>query len=213
MTEEKDNKEDEKEVEEKKRAQEKSQKDAVKTFLIVMAGIVGVFAIFFFIFYSANHFEYRGVKFAKVNMDGLIFYKTAFRTGSGSNNTVIRYLRNDPRELNDSVSFNGELSVMENVMLNFEDDFNCNGDGPAAIGNLDVTTRPFGIHIYTNQNATCDPAGGYTYIQLQNSNETSIEQIGPSCYEFNINNCEIIPVTERFILEMFIRIQEIIDSH
>ena len=63
-----------------------------------------------------------------------------------------------------------------------------------------------GITPIKDSNATCDSEGRYTFIRLIEGNETKIEQYGPSCYNININNCEILKATERFMVQTFEKI-------
>ena len=46
------------------------------------------------------------------------------------------------------------------------------------------------------------------FVKLQEANKTSIEQVGPACYNININNCEILEGTERFMIETFVEINK-----
>ena len=67
-----------------------------------------------------------------------------------------------------------------------------------------------GTTVIKDPNASCDTQGTYTFIQLQEGEETSIEQFGPSCYNININNCEILEGTEKFMAETLVEVQKII---
>ena len=63
----------------------------------------------------------------------------------------------------------------------------------------------FGIKIIKDENATCDKDGKYTYINVFSGNSSRIEQTdNTSCYNLYINNCEIIQVLERFMIENFV---------
>ena len=52
--------------------------------------------------------------------------------------------------------------------------------------------------------ADFDPEGRYVFIKIQPGDTTSIEQTGDYCYNLNVNNCEILKVTERFLVETLI---------
>jgi hypothetical protein len=41
------------------------------------------------------------------------------------------------------------------------------------------------------------------FVQIEEGEETRIEQFGPSCYKLIVNDCEILPATERFMIEVF----------
>ena len=116
------------------------------------------------------------------------------------------FLRGDPRESN--VEFNGSVLIKELVVLNSEEAFGCDGDGIISIANLRQLYEVLGAKVMKDENATCDPEGQYTYINLREGNETVIEQTGISCYDIVINNCEILAATEKLMVETFIQVNE-----
>jgi hypothetical protein len=63
-----------------------------------------------------------------------------------------------------------------------------------------------GAEVINDPEAVCDPDGRYLHINLEEGEESKIEQYGPRCYKFKINNCEIIDVTERYLTEVIERI-------
>ena len=117
------------------------------------------------------------------------------------------YLRNDPRKLN--VPVDNKINFKENMVINMTEDFNCNGDGIIALANLVKLSELMDIRVIKDPNASCDAEGRYMFVQIQEGDETSIEQFGPACYNLNINNCEILEVTEQLMLEIFFRFNEI----
>ena len=200
---------------EKKEPVEKITKKQIKQenkilrniFIIIGVTIIGIILIFF-ISNSVNNFEYKGVKFQKV--DEVAPYKTQFPVMHKGNIVPYNiYLRNDPRKL-DKIEFNGELNLIENIVINSTGDFNCNGDGIIAIANLVQFYEILGTNIFKNETLSCDDKNRYTFIQIQEGNETKIEQFGYSCYNININNCEILEGTERFMIESFIEVNKMI---
>ena len=40
------------------------------------------------------------------------------------------------------------------------------------------------------------------FVNIRGGDKTSVEQYGPSCYNINVDECEILEGTERFVLEM-----------
>ncbi|MCK4647634.1 hypothetical protein KAT24_01750 [Candidatus Pacearchaeota archaeon] len=196
------------EVEETEKVDEgikKENKQLKKIFFII-----GVFVLFFvgvFAFIdSVRHFTYMGIDFDVVKEGELILYRTSLPVDSKikvTGGAVVAdynfYLRNDPRKLK-NLPLEGELTLMSNVVINFTGDFLCGGKGMLAIGNLLVVLDVLDVTVIKNETAGCDPDGEYTFLQLQLGNETSIEQFGPSCYNLNINNCEVLEVTEKYIV-------------
>ena len=163
--------------------------------------------LIFFISNSVNNFEYKGVKFQKV--DEVAPYKTQFPVMHKGNIVPYNiYLRNDPRKL-DKIEFDGEMNLIENIVINSTGDFNCNGDGIIAIANLVQFYEILGTNIFKNETLSCDDEKEYTFIQIQEGIETKIEQFGYSCYNININNCEILEGTERFMIESFVEVNKI----
>ena len=177
--------------------------------IITILVVVLLFALFI---NSIKNFEYEGVKFKIVKEGNLIFYNTAIPLFSSTGEKVADYnffIRNDPRELGEEVVFDGELFLTKNMVVNIVGDIECDGDGIIAIANFKKPFEILGINIIRDENASyCDLLGGYTFIQIQEGNETKIEKFGPSCYEINVNNCEILKATERFMLETFVKINE-----
>jgi len=57
-------------------------------------------------------------------------------------------------------------------------------------------------------NITCDEQGRYNYINIKKGDETKIEKIGPACYEMTFSDCEILEVTERYMLKMFVQAKD-----
>ena len=174
-------------------------------FIIIGVTVIGIILIFF-ISNSVNNFEYKGVKFQKVNE--VAPYKTQFPVMYNGNIIPYNiYLRNDPRKL-DKIEFDGEMNLIENMVINSTGDFNCNGDGIIAIANLVQFYEILGTNIFKNETLSCDDEKKYTFIQIQEGTETKIEQFGYSCYNININNCEILEGTERFMIESFVEVNK-----
>jgi len=175
--------------------------------VIVVIFILAVLSFALFI-KSVNNFNYRGVDFKVVKEGNLIFYQTSFPvTYQGENAVYNIYIRNDPRKLDEQVPFNGKLFLLGNIVLNTTENFNCDGDGVIAIANL-LKMEIFGMNIFKNESLGCDSEGKYTYITTQNGDETRIDRFGPSCYNIQISNCEILKGTERFMVESFVKVNE-----
>jgi hypothetical protein len=160
---------------------------------------------------SATKFTYNGVKFEMVKEGDILFYRTALPTVyQGQLTEYSFYLRNDARKL--EVPFNGKLDLKSNAVLNMKSDFNCGGKGVIAVANLLKLYQFIGIKVVGDENATCDPEARYTFIQILEGNETKIEQTGQSCYDIYINNCEILEGTERFMIETFVKVNNVINT-
>src|SRR3989344_3341023 len=171
--------------------------------------ILIVLAVFFI--NSIKSFEYKGTKFDIVREGNLILYNTKvalFDENGVHYQNYNFFLRNDPRDLAKAVKFNGELELKKLVVINSEEEFNCDGDGIIAVLNLRQLYEILGAKVVKDENATCDSEGKYMYINLKEGKETRIEQTGTACYDILINNCEILEGTEKFMVETFAKVNE-----
>jgi len=212
---EKDGKKEVKEIcgVEKEKPTSKSQiKKENKILRNVLIGI-GIFVILLLLgvlfIYSVRNINYEGVKFEIVKEGELILYQTSLPVIYQGNIVPYNiYFRNDPRKLKD-VEFNDELVLFEDIVINSTEDFKCEGMGVIAIANFVKVNELLGMKVIKDGNASCDENGMYSFIQLQPGNVTNIKKVGPSCYNLNVNDCEILEVTERFMLEELIKYNEL----
>ena len=212
--------------EQNKEEQVKQQNRLLKNFFITIGIIVLVFFMVIFFYNLRNNFKYDGLDFERVKFCDsgppcLITYKTSLPVKVEGKNITIStnavktndynfYLRNDPRKL--SVDFNGTISLKRIMVLNSTEDFVCNGNGGIAGANLVQLYNILGTKVIKDENATCDSQGRYMFVNLQEGNKTSIEQFGPSCYNINIKDCEILEGTEKFMIETFLKVNNILNN-
>jgi hypothetical protein len=171
-----------------------------------------VFLLVFFISNEAKKTNYNGISFKMIKEGQLIFYQTAFPFYKDGNKIADYnfYLRTSPNELKD-VPFNGNLTIKKTVVFNPNDELNCGGDGVIAVAN--VVQNLYGYlnaTVMRDENATCDPAGRYSLINIKIANVTEVNQVGNSCYNINVANCEILQGTERYMLEAFVKINGVV---
>ena len=190
---------------EEKPASEKQVKEQNKILRNILIGI-GIFVLFFVIgFYFTNsvkNFEYNNIKFDIIKEKKINFYHTSFPMTYKSGEKAIYnvFLRKDPRKIGE-IPFEGELYLSEMLVLNSSENFNCDGNGVVAIANFQQILNALGTNVINDPKANCDEYGRYIFINLQKGNKTEIKNIGKKCYNFNINKCEVLDVTERFLLE------------
>jgi hypothetical protein len=203
---------DEREEKAPSEAQMKKEKKIFIGIILVMVGLALVFLVTYMIMNYTKTFEYNGVKFYidKEDLKGITLYKTSLpiTIEGGTKGTYNFYLRKDPRSLTD-VTFEGDLVLKENLVINMTNDFNCNGDGIIAIANLVKLYNIMAVEVMKDENATCDAQGRYMFLRIENGNQTKIEQFGPSCYKIYINNCEILGGTEKFMVETLSEINRV----
>jgi len=173
--------------------------------LLVMGIFFVVFIASYLIINSMKHFEYYGLEFDIMREGDVTFYHTSLPL---IKNNVKRdynvYLRNDPRKL-EKIGFEGEMNLFEIIVINSTDSFICDGDGGISMYNFQQILEALGIQTIQDPEAGCDSLARYSYIVIKEGNTTSIEQTGPSCYDFNVNNCEILAVMEKFLVEALVR--------
>ena len=193
-----------------RKKQIESHNKILKNFFIGVGVIIIAILLIFLIINQTKNFEYEGIKFQFVKEGDLDLYKTSLPiTYQGEKIPYNFYLRNDPRKLKE-ISFDGELNLKENLVMNSTENFNCDGDGIIAIANLINLYKIAGIEMIRDENASCDSEGRFAFIQLQAGNETNIEKFGPACYNVNINNCEILKAIERLMIESFVEIHKLL---
>lgn len=190
----------------------KSQNKTLRNVFIGLGIFLLVFLIIFSSINSIKYFEYKGKEFKIVKEGDLIFYNTIFPiynkiTGKHVADYNV-YLRNDPRDL-DKIQFDGEVFLKQDVVINMTKDFTCEGDGTIAVANFVQVLEKFGAKVIKDPSAGCDyNEKNYGFVQIREGEETSIEQFGPpgtSCYNFYVKDCEILEVTEKFLVEVFVK--------
>lgn len=206
------------EVEKKHATKEQieSQKKTLRNILIGMAIIVLLILGGVYFIGSLRHFEYRGVTGDIIKEGNIIFYQIPFPKEDNSKYYI--YLRNDPRKL-DVIPFDGEIDLKKipffqdgsrRMIINLSDEFDCDEDEIIAIGNM-LNLNALKIRIMRDENATCDDYGRYIYVNVKKADGSGIKQIGPACYELNVADCEILKVTERFMVEIFVDYYDLYD--
>ena len=181
----------------------------LRNILIALGILMLVFLGIYFFANSSKNFEYKSVGYTVV--DEVAPYRTSFPVKYQGNDAVYNiYLRNDPRKLDETIPFSGEINLKEFVVVNATEKLNCNGEGVIAVANL-AKMQIFQMQLLKDKNATCDSQGRYMFINIIEGNESKVEQYGPSCYELTVSNCEVIPVTERFLTEIFSEVKTKLD--
>lgn len=189
-----------------KEGQIKSENKILKSFFLWLAIITFVSIIIFWSFYSSKNFEYKGLEFETIKEGEVIFYHTSFPIVYQGKDVIYNvYLRNDPRKL-EKVPFNGDLNLLEMMVINNTDSFICEGKGGIAMLNFQQILGDFGMNFMKDPNATCDSEGRYMFVQIQEGETTGIQQTGPACYTLNVNDCEILEVTEKFLVETLVKL-------
>lgn len=196
--------------------QVESQNKLLKNVFIVLGFLIIALLVAFSVINSTRNFEYKDINFDIVRTGEVVLYHTAVPIYSGTDGVATGrhvadynvYLRKDPRELR-YLTINEDIRWSDILVLNATDSFTCEGDGIIAVANFQQVLNTFGTKVVKDPNATCDSQGRYLFVNMQLSDgKTNIEQLSPSCYNFNIANCEILEVTEKFIVEKIAKVDD-----
>ena len=200
---------------------EKENKILRNFFIGLIIIVLGILAFYLFID-NAKHFTFDGMNFDVVKYCDtkpcLVVYQTSFPVlNNGVPTSYNFYLRNDPRKLN--VPFDGEISFSnttnkKNLKINITDDLNCEGDGIIGVANIVNFYKLAGLSFTRNESLDYSADGDTVFLDIEKGNETKVEQVGDS-YRYNIyvNNCEVLQGTERFLVESFSEINQIINGN
>jgi hypothetical protein len=188
----------------------KKQEKTLRNVLIVL-GIIFLALIAFLIasrIYSNP--KYEGAPFSVVREGGRLFYNFKFPMQNDKEEITAYYnlyLRNDPRKIGNIIPFEGDFLLKEKTFVNLNEEFICEGRGSIAIANLVDLIELFGSKAFVikDPDAVCSQEGEFSFINIYEGDRNKVVQIGPSCYELYVNNCEILEVTERFMLEGIVK--------
>jgi hypothetical protein len=194
-----------------KKNNEKQQNKAATIIFGTIGVICIAFAIWIMISSSQSNFDYKGIK-VEITKEiapykvSLPVYKNTITGGAVIDNSKENYfyLRNDPRKI-ENISFSGQINLKKDMVVNMTGDLMCSGQGILGITNLARLYSAMKVNVVKDQNATCDTEGRYMFLQIEKGNETKIEQNGPACYRIEVNNCEILKATEKFMLESVVQ--------
>ncbi len=167
-----------------------------------------------------NKFVYIKLDFEKTQLGDIKFYSTkipvANRDGEVSGTFSMNF-RNDPRKLeyiDYDVPDNKIKFKKENITyISFNPDMEtCEDNGIALIafssflrglGQINVSSATTYYDFSRDNNIpykTCENSPDNTVILLDSGEKTEIKRISDKCYSITYNNCEILPVTEKFML-------------
>ncbi|MBS3084776.1 hypothetical protein J4411_02585 [Candidatus Pacearchaeota archaeon] len=202
--------EEEREVHTLKKEEIENQNKIIKAVFIISIAVIVLFAISSLIFSGMNKFDYKGIKFQTEKVGSITFYDTLTLANSSTGEPFGFRIRTKPSDLKGIPFENVEgLRLMKvNIISSENHTFNC-GFGAMPITNLQILFSNMGTSLIQDKNSTCDPEGKYNYFTLKYGNETAIREVGNSCYDIvikgNDNECEILPATEKLMVELYAR--------
>jgi hypothetical protein len=227
MDEERKNKEmkdNKKEIKEGKKEEKNNDTKHLEKQVMIVIAIAVIFVIIGLILFfnetESNKFEAAGLIWEK-QLHGdkreTTFYVTNIQ-GYSFDGQPINFnfnMRTDPRKLR-NIPVNGEIEILRNkptyISLDFESGIEqC---GSIALVNLGILSARVRLDFQTaSVNEEAARENGIPYVTCENSPEDSvfilttgdkseINKINSNCYELIVHNCEIIPVVERFQIEI-----------
>jgi hypothetical protein len=183
---------------------DKSNENKILKYTLIISGLIILLVIgFAFYINSLKSFDYKGVEFKTISYGDLILYQTTFPVmHEGKLTPFNAYFRTKPSKL-ERIDFPEEnFTAMKYTVLNFDEEIECDGDDVIAIANMRQIHDAIGARIMTDENATCDEEGRYAYLDIKSSDKTQIIQTGKNCYDLEFTDCEILPVTEKYLAEL-----------
>ena len=188
--------------------------------IFITLGVVIITILLVYVFINSTRtFEYKDIKFKIVKFCDekpcLILYQTKFPVISeGKLAEYNFYLRKDPRKVD--VPFNGKINFEENsyknIVINITDELNCDGDATIGVSNIVIFYEILGLEFLRGDTIGCNPEENSIFLDIQKGNKTSIEQTSDLCYKINVNNCEVLEGTEKFLVESFIEVNKLING-
>jgi hypothetical protein len=192
----------------------KKQEKQIRLFIVLMLFLVVSIFLIYFLIERARKFNYSGLEFVRVKQGNLILYNAQFPylTGKVINQLSV-YFREDPRKL-DRINIQGNIRLKKVVALSASPEiFGCEDNILALstlslyLGNLRIKT----IGAVADQEeadklnltyASCNDTSKYSVLVFKNGTESKITQKG-DCYILESKDCEIMNVTERFMLGIY----------
>ena len=209
-----------KKTEESKRkiAEKKSKKQEkqIKIAIILMVVLIILIFLIKFAIQSMGEFEYAGIRFKKQKIGDLILYASQFPVKNKITGEVIGempfYFRTDPRKT-EGIYISQKIRLNKDIILAIGEKYAESCDDSILAGStLSLFLNSIGANVSAgtlNQTEaekldrtyiTCDdPKYSVVVFQESENNLNSIKN-ERGCYFLNIANCDLMNVTERFIL-------------
>ena len=208
---------------------EAMQNKQLKWAVFLMTSIILIIVVVPFINTNfINKFDYHGLTFQKTQLGQIEFYSTKFPVVAATGQVTGEYavnLRNDPREIEDievRVSFDDiDFRYYKNkdgsigyypVYISLDPLMEVCEDSSLALLTLSGFLKDSGLEIgsasmdkeYAAANDVlykrCEDES--TVILVTQGNENKITEIGDTCYEIRFKDCDILKVSERFVLNI-----------
>ena len=189
----------------------------VQLIFVFMAILIAAIFLSYWFSREIKQFNYAGLEFEKVKIGSLVLYQTKFplRDVTGDIAKYMPfYFREDPRKLK-GMQVEGNIRLKTNVAIAANADIveKCpdsilSGTSLALyLNNLGITsfgatTNKTEAEEYKRNYVNCNNTEKYSILIFQNGNESKIKKEG-DCYMLYVKNCEIMNVTERFMIGVY----------
>jgi hypothetical protein len=190
----------------------KSHNIILRNILIVLGLVIVAFITWMIFLNFIGSVTYEGLSFEVVSQGDLIFYKhvVPLYNGDAHYANYNFFLRKNPYKTGE-IPFEGELNIRNFAAINTTA-FTCEGKGIIAMANMVKPFEVAGIQVVNDQNASCDEESRYMLLHIFPGDENKIVQTGESCYDMTVRECDILDVTERMMIEMFVKLKEADDN-
>lgn len=212
-------------IEDSKFSEEKQERQIKWIVFLMVSVILIIIAVPFINKNFINKFDYKGMEFQKTKLGDLVFYSVKFPVVSATGQVTGDYsmnFRNDPRKLEEIPSNipNNEITFIKRsvggynpVYISLNPNMELCEDTNLALITFSGFLRDSGLEVRsatTNKNYSEEMDIPYkdcgfssdTIIKIDSADESSISKIMDNCYDIKYKDCEIIEVTERFMLIM-----------
>lgn len=190
-----------------RKKEEAYMKIAVIFMIVVIISFIGGY----FFIKSTNKFDYKGISFEKTKQGNVIFYIAKMPLKNALPLTV--YFREDPRK-NEKIP-SARIILTEEIALAIESESMLCRDSliagttlsqylmkafnfkpyPATLNKTEAINRKIAY-------ARCGPFDTNSVILFKQGNETIIREDN-NCYILEFANCEIMNVTEKFMIDVY----------
>ncbi|MDP3026480.1 MAG: hypothetical protein Q8N63_02140 [Nanoarchaeota archaeon] len=206
----------------KKETKQKQNRQVIWVIVLMTCLILIIVGVPFIKNNLINKFRYITLDFQKTQLGDMYFYSTLIPVADSSNNIVGTFsmnFRNDPRKSED---INFKKTTTTPVFIKDKPVYispgkierNCVESSAATLtlsgflrqfAQLNVSAGISDKKVAEENNfpyISCINTKKNTVIEIIEGNETKIEQISPDCYRLEYKDCDIMKVSEKFILEI-----------
>ena len=191
--------------------------------IVLMVSILAIVILVPLIKYQfINKFVYAKLDFQKTQAGDMVFYSTRIPVGDRYGDIIGSFFinfRNDPRKLEDiEVKKTTSTPIFKRDRVVYistgKMERNCQ-DGTAAVLTLSGFLKQFALMNVSGAisnkeiaeengipHINCYNTPDNTVINIVEGSETKINQGNPNCYDLVFKDCEVMEVTEKFLLEI-----------